>query len=96
MEAGGGGTGLARRTRATASASRLALPDERARRADCTLPRRSIEKATVAVPRLPPGALVSRLARDQEAMALMQRASPVSAPPADARSRLTTAPPSRA
>lgn len=51
MSAGGGGTGLARRTNATASLSSAALPDERTSRAESTWPERLMEKATVAMPR---------------------------------------------
>ncbi|MDB5534487.1 MAG: hypothetical protein JWO28_2802 [Hyphomicrobiales bacterium] len=53
--AGGAGTGLARRTMATASASSAELPEDRARLAERTPPDLSMVKATDTEPGEAPG-----------------------------------------
>ena len=53
ISAGGAGIGEARRTMATASSSRLALPDPPTRRAESTRPLRSMVKVTRGLPSSP-------------------------------------------
>jgi hypothetical protein len=55
MPAGGLGNGLARRAMATASASRAAFPELLSKRADSTLPDRSMLKVMVDIPAPDPG-----------------------------------------